>query len=96
MRKLLFGPGFLLALVLTFSSGCDKAAANMAQQGDPPQAPLQTQPAQLAQVFTLATSSPATYSNPSGALELMPIHFLVLPNAGFGPSHDLVQRPWLG
>lgn len=72
MTKNLFGREFLLALVLAFSSGCGHVAANLAQQNDPPQTPQQTQAGQLAQVFTLTTSSAATYSNPSGALELMP------------------------
>jgi hypothetical protein len=72
MRKSLFGRAFLAALVLAFSSGCGNVAANLAQQSDPPQATQQTQAGRLAQVFTLTTSSPGTYSNPSGALELMP------------------------
>jgi hypothetical protein len=71
MRKNLFGRAFLFALVLAFSSGCGKVAANLAPQNDPPQAVQQTQTGKLAQVFTLTTSSPATYSNPSGALEPM-------------------------
>ena len=71
MRKNLFGRVFPLALALTCSSGCGKVAASLAPQSDPPPA-QQTQAGQLAQVFTLATSSQATYSNASGALELMP------------------------
>jgi hypothetical protein len=59
VTKSLFGRAFLLALALAFSSGCGNVAAN-------------TQAGQLAHIFTLTTSSPATYSNSSGALELMP------------------------
>ena len=68
----LFGRMILISLALASSSGCGNVAANLAQPPDPPQAPQQTQAAQLGQVFTLTTSTPATYSNPSGALELMP------------------------
>src|SRR5258708_15250470 len=66
MRNFFFGRAFLLGLVLAFSSGCGNVAANLARQPDPAQALQQTQPWQMAQVFTLTTSSPATYSNPSG------------------------------
>jgi hypothetical protein len=72
VRKSPFGRAFLLALVLAFSSGCGNVAANLAQQNGTLQGPQQTQAGQLAHIFTLTTSSPATYSNPSGALELMP------------------------
>jgi hypothetical protein len=69
MKSPLFARTFFLALVVACSSGCGNVAANSAQQNEPAQAP---QPAQLVQVFTLATSSPATYSSASGALVLMP------------------------
>jgi len=59
VTKSLLGRAFLLALALAFSSGCGNVAAN-------------TQAGQLAHIFTLTTSSPATYSNSNGALELMP------------------------
>ena len=72
MRKHLFRRAFLLMLVPTFSFGCGNVAANLAQQTGPLQAPQLTQAAQMAQVYTLTASSPATYSNPSGALEPMP------------------------
>jgi hypothetical protein len=72
MKKNLFCRASLLALALVFSSGCGNVTANSAAQNDPPQATQQTQAGQLAQVFSLATSSPATYSNSSGALEPMP------------------------
>jgi hypothetical protein len=72
VTKSLFGRAFLLALALAFSSGCGNVAANLAQQNDPPQAQQQSQAGRQEQVFTLTTSSPATYSNPGGALELMP------------------------
>jgi hypothetical protein len=69
MRKSFFGLTFLPALVLAFSFGCGNVAANLGNQSDPQ---LTSQAGQPAQVFTLTTSSPATYSNRSGALEVMP------------------------
>jgi hypothetical protein len=72
MRKSLLGLAFLLALVLAFSSACGNVAANLGNQNDPQLTQQDTQAGQPAQVFTLATSSPATYSNRSGALEVMP------------------------
>jgi len=84
MRKSLFGRAFLLALILAFSYGCGNVAANLAQQNDPPQAPQQTQAGQLAHIFTLTTSSPATYSTPSGALELMPSTSLIFQSQAPG------------
>src|SRR6202030_1814726 len=67
MKIIRLGWAFPLAFVLAFSSGCGNAAANST-----PQFSQQTQAGQLAQAFTLTTSSPATYLNPSGALEMMP------------------------
>jgi hypothetical protein len=72
MRGRLFARTFFLALVMACSSGCGNVAANSTQQNDPAQGPQPAQAAQLAQVFTLATSSPATYSTASGALVPMP------------------------
>jgi hypothetical protein len=72
MRITLLGWAFSLAFVLAFSSGCGNVAANSTQPNDPPQSSPQTQGGQLAEAFTLTTSSPATYLNPSGALEVMP------------------------
>jgi hypothetical protein len=56
----------------------------LAQQNDPPQALQKTQAGQPAQLFTLTTSSPATYSNPSGALELMPSTSLTFQSQATG------------
>src|SRR6202453_2542579 len=72
MRNQLFVQSFFLTLIMACSSGCGNVAANSAQQNDPAQGPQQAQAAQLAQVITLATSSPATYSTASGALVPMP------------------------
>jgi hypothetical protein len=72
MRNQLFAQTFLLVVVIACSSSCGNVAANSTQQNDPARAPQTAQAAQLAQVFTLATSSPATYSTASGALAPMP------------------------
>lgn len=71
MKKHLFGLSFLLALTLVFSCGCGTVTASLDPPPDPPQAPQQAQGARLAQLFTLTSSSPATFANPSGALEPM-------------------------
>jgi hypothetical protein len=72
VKSQLFTGTLFLALVIACSSGCGNVAANSPQQNDPAQGPQQAQAAQLAQVFTLATSSPAPYSTSSGALVPMP------------------------
>lgn len=69
MRKLLFGHTLLLATFLAFSFGCGNVTTGSGTQtSTSPQDPS----GHLAQVFSLATSAPATYSNPSGALQPMP------------------------
>src|SRR5215469_11444058 len=59
-------------LLFALAGGCGSVGANLAP-ADPPQSGLQSQSraGQSSQIFTLTTSSPATYSTPSGALEPM-------------------------
>jgi hypothetical protein len=71
MRNYTLGRMVLALLVVVACAGCGNVAANLVQPADPPQGTQQNQGAQLTQVFTLTTSSPATYSTPSGALEPM-------------------------
>lgn len=68
MKTLPFGRAILPVLLIAMSSGCGNVGANLLRTADPPQSAVQTQAGQVSQVFTLTTSSPATYSNPSGAL----------------------------
>jgi hypothetical protein len=69
MRKQLVGLAVLPALVLFSSAGCGKVAANSMPQADPAQ---QASAGHAAQVFTLATSDEAIYSDPSGGFQPMP------------------------
>jgi hypothetical protein len=62
---------FVLLLFAALACGCQSAGANSSQAVDPPPG-VQTLIGQLAQVFTLTTSNPATYSTTSGALQAMP------------------------
>jgi hypothetical protein len=78
MNKRPLHRAIFLMTVLAYSSGCGNVAANLSPQTSPAQPLQQTQPEQQAQVFTLTTSSAATYSSPSGALEPMPATSLAL------------------
>jgi hypothetical protein len=84
MKMRLLGEAFIFILVAAFSSGCGNVAAKVAQQSDPPPAPPVTQAAQLGQAFTLTTSDPATYSNSSGAVVLMPATSLAFQTQAAG------------
>jgi hypothetical protein len=63
MRKHVLGLIFPLVCVLAFNCGCGTVAADPSQQNSVTRA---------AQIFTLTTSDPATFSDPSGAIQPMP------------------------
>lgn len=85
MTKRLFGATFLLVLALSFTSGCESVSAKTSQPPSDLSSSTRPRTGQAAQVFTLTTSDPASYSNSSGALEPMPSTSMTVnvQNSGF-------------
>lgn len=75
MRKQIVSLTVALLLIFAFGAGCGTVAADPQQLASA---------GHTAQIFTLATSEPATYSDPSGAIQPMPSTSLSLQIQGRG------------